>query len=90
MLWDLQPLDNAARVAAISLPDSSDVVGVIAVRHVSTPSDCNIARSAYSNASQQSFIQWRHPISTNGARCQVWRDADAADRDAFVILKPTQ
>ena len=90
MLWDLQPLDNAARVTAIRLSDGSDIVGVIAVRHVSTPSDCDVARSADSKARQQPFIQWRYPISTNGARCQVWRDADAADRDAFVILKPTQ
>ena len=90
MLWDLQPLDNAARVAAISLPNSSDVIGVIAVRHVLTPSDCNVARPADSKASQQAFIQWRNAVGPNCARCEVRRDADAADRKALVILKTAQ
>lgn len=90
MLGDLQPLDNAARVAAISLSDSGDVVGVVAVRHVLAPSDCDVARPAESKAGQIAFIQWRHPVCSDCARCEVWRDADAADREALVILQTAQ
>ena len=90
MLWDLQPLNDTARVSAISLPDSGDVVGVVAVRHVLAPSDCDVARPADSKAHQQPFIQWRHPISSNCARCDVRRNTDATDRHALVILKATE
>ena len=90
MLRDLQPLDNAARVAAISLSDGGDVVGVVAVRHVLAPSDCDVAWSANSKAGQIAFIQWRNAVGPNCARCEVRRDADAADRKALVILQTAQ